>query len=243
MIFSGNIKKAISRYLIYKIGAGRICTFDDGLGNIVGKGYFYEKKENFFSFLFFMIFQRDMLYANIRNKINTHYTIYDARNAYHEMAENIVRINLLGNSFLSLKCKKTEKKPQEIVIYLGTVFDVKSSVGKRAKSNIDNFVLKFFNVDFYLPHPRESTKLIHSKLIKNTVHCPIIAEEFVANKALSGYSLTLIMSNSSAGVNIKSLNIPGVSVLNVYHPTFQPNTSRLMEDFDIKSLRIDPKDS
>jgi beta-galactosamide-alpha-2,3-sialyltransferase len=206
-IFVGNLKKTYSRLIIFLLHnrLNYLFTFDDGSGNIAGKGYFYNKNENIISWIFFTLLNRKFLYKNIINLINKHYTIYkNLPNVFEE--KNLKYLNL----FPKIDKFKNIKK-DKIIILLTNSFAEEKEMSLKDEIKLYDKIIFTFNVTHIIKHPLEKFNKVDEKRV-TIIKSPFIAEEIIYSLCKEYKNVKVIGIYSTVLFNLTSLNIELINI-------------------------------
>lgn len=168
-VFLASINDIQMQFILSSIRFDELYTFDDGTANIVPSSIYYHPNEDT------PIRKTINRYLNNRFSVKKikkcsllHYTIYPH---FANIIENTAYIDL-GQ----LPVEKEEQQETEINILLGqpVYLDNDRNIA------LANRVIKQFNIDYYLPHPREQYRLDNVKYIDT----PLIFEDYISQQAL-----------------------------------------------------------
>ena len=224
-IFCPNLKKTISRLFIAMFGKYDLVSFDDGIGNVSGSGYFYEHSEvrtakKLIERILGVMGVRP--YKEVVSAVTIHYSIYRFENVYEKIT---VRLSLE----FSLGETGKDFSGQEVTYFLGSPLSEDGIVKLSDELEIIRELDKVHKIDFYIMHPRErghKTSALYNVVVLDDFR---IAEQIVVDKVLEGVKVKLIGINSTALINlaacdgvrcfyVKSKKIPLPSAL---HDIFQ----------------------
>lgn len=228
-IFSGNIKKVYSRLMVALLGIPNkyVNTFDDGTGNISGEGYFYNPKESVWGTAIFSIFRQDLKYKKILQRNHKHYTVFNAENVF----ANTEKVSFIDKNVGNV----TSIKP--FCVLLGNAFYEDGILGKKVEEKIYRYILRKFNIDLVILHPRALTnKGIPGNLINENEKR--VAEDIIMDIA-QRRKVKVLGIYSTAMITISS--VPSIEVVNISIPLNKP-TIRLEELFrrnGIKMIKLD----
>lgn len=194
-IYAGNIKSIHTRLLLLLIGSYKLYTFDDGFANIAHSGFYHSNKEKILFKLFFLLFNRSLIYKNLREQILIHYSIFREKNIY----QNVKYINL----FDPIDQLPSTPKPVKTIL-LTSVLAEERIVDKSTEKNLYASIIDHFHVTHVIPHPKEyNTQVIDNVVIINS---ELIAEDIIL-KLSKTYELTVIGIFSSTLLNLSSMKI------------------------------------
>lgn len=205
--FSGSIKSFYTRVLLLLFGFKTIKTFDDGSGNISGSGYFYDLNEKWMFSKFFSFFDKKLLYKNIKNLINIHYTIYKLPNVFQ------------NTKYIEVFDFPTEKqhKEKKITVLLTNAFAEDQEMTITDEIELYEKVVEQFNVTHIIRHPREKYTKISSDKVQE-ISSPLIAEELLSSLAKE-YKVEVLGMYSSVLVNLMDSRI---KILNIHADLKKP---------------------
>ncbi|MEG9482364.1 glycosyltransferase family 52 [Mannheimia sp. HC-2023] len=226
-VFLANINELEIQFLLSAIKFNELNTFDDGAANVVPSSIFY-KEENIGlnRKLINMFLGNKYSLEKLKNLSKTHYTIYQG---FPNIIKNTVYVDLINKNELSGSELETSKV---FNILLGQpIFE------REDEKNIAlaEKVIKAFDVDLYLPHPREKYKLSNVEYIDTN----LILEDYIFQE-FSHKKCRVYTYFSSAVINIlnKSPNIEVVALrVEVDNPAYI-ETYELFEKLGIKIIDI-----
>ncbi|WHP48078.1 glycosyltransferase family 52 [Mannheimia bovis] len=226
-VFLANINELEIQFLLSAIKFNELNTFDDGAANVVPSSIFY-KEENIGlnRKLINMFLGNKYSLEKLKNLSKTHYTIYQG---FPNIIKNTVYVDLINKNELSRSELETSKV---FNILLGQpIFE------REDEKNIAlaEKVIKAFDVDLYLPHPREKYKISNVEYIDTN----LILEDYLFQE-FSHKKCRVYTYFSSAVINIlnKSPNIEVVALrVEVDNPAYI-ETYELFEKLGIKIIDI-----
>jgi len=206
IFYTGKIKSFHVRFLMFLMGYSDFITFDDGSGNISGGGYFYEENENIPFRIFFSIFNKKLLYKNIKMSIKKHYSIYNKPNVF----PNTHFIELFQNKSSIPKSYKNQKS--DIVILLTNAFAEDNEMQLEDEKLLYQKIIDKYKVTHIIQHPREIQKKIKNSNIKE-FSSHKISEELIyeLNK---DHNLTVIGIYSTVLLNL--MQFRSLTLINVH---------------------------
>ena len=228
--FTGNIKSAYSRVIIYLLGFSKLYTFDDGLSNVCGDGYFYENIEPSSIARLLSFFGLDFSYSKMYYNIEKHYSIYKVPN----VMPNSRYINLFN--YASVKNYSNNNGTEVVILLTSTLFE-EGLVRLDLEKELYEKIITKYNVTHVIRHPLEKvTKLESSNVIIN--ESEKIAEEIVLDLRKQYDKIKIIGVYSSAQVNLKGMD--GIEIVNVHCDFNLPteNIKKLLFSFNIKTEYI-----
>ncbi|AWW35125.1 CMP-N-acetylneuraminate-beta-galactosamide-alpha-2, 3-sialyltransferase [Mannheimia varigena] len=199
-VFLANINELEIQFVLSAIKFNTLNTFDDGTANIIKSSLFYQEQN--------AGAKRKLINAILGNKYSLgklkslskiHYTIYKN---LPNIIENTIYVDLIDSKLSS----NVDEDGKIINILLGQpIFE------REDEKNIAlaEKVIKAFDIDLYLPHPREKYKLNDVEYI----HTNLIFEDYIFQE-FSNKKCRVYTYFSSAVINIlnKSPNIEVVSL-------------------------------
>ncbi|KMK50821.1 CMP-N-acetylneuraminate-beta-galactosamide-alpha-2, 3-sialyltransferase [[Actinobacillus] muris] len=209
-VFIASINDIQMQFILSSIRFDTLYTFDDGTANIVPSSVYYQPEVN--------TPIRRNINKYLRNKFNAekikkcaqlHYTIYPQ---FTNIIKNTAYIDLSHSSSFEGK-----KKDAAINILLGQPVYLDND------KNIElaNGVIKRFNIDYYLPHPREQYQLENVTYI-NT---PLIFEDYISQQTTDkqfriytyfSSAVLNVMSNSNLDIYALRINVDKQEYLECY---------------------------
>lgn len=226
-IFLANINELEIQFLLSAIQFNELNTFDDGTANIIKSSILYkEEKIGLNRKLINLFLGNKYTLEKLKNLSKTHYTIYQG---FPNIIKNTVYVDLINENELSGYELETSKV---FNILLGQpIFE------REDEKNIAlaEKVIKAFDVDLYLPHPREKYKLSNVEYIDTN----LILEDYIFQE-FSHKKCRVYTYFSSAVINIlnKSPNIEVVALrVEVDNPAYI-ETYELFEKLGIKIIDI-----
>lgn len=203
-VFVASINDIQIQFLLSSITFKQLFTFDDGTANIVDSSVFYVQEPNTLIRRWInIIFNNKYSIEELKNISNGHYTIYPQ---FKNIIKNIIPIDLFEEKITQIE----SNDPVNILLGQPVYLDNKKNI------ELANVVINKFNIDFYLPHPREQYTLSNVSYI-NT---PLIFEDYIIqnfkNKRCNIYTYF-----SSAILNVKNhnINITGLRI-NTDNPAY-----------------------
>ncbi|HET8858753.1 glycosyltransferase family 52 [Marivirga sp.] len=232
-IYIGQLKTAFNRVLLlstinYTKKYGEIYSYDDGIGNLNVGGYFDVIKEHWISSFIFKVFNKNLLYKNLKTFISCHFTIFPPD------------FNIFPNStFVSLlDLSNSLNKPSNnntINILLTTPYYDIGRLSKQISVGLFNNVIEKYKIDYLLPHPKDTLmnnyKINQSKIIDTNM----IAEEWILKLLKYNTSNVKLFAFGSSTL-LTMMNIPGVEVIYLTNPYAKINT--IFKKMNIRSEAI-----
>ena len=195
-VFVASINDLQIQFLLSSIYFNEIYTFDDGTANIVNSSVYYQKEPDTFVRKWInRLFGNKYSVQKLKRLSKRHYTIYPD---FNNIVENTLPVHLFEGS------KQVGHDDEKVVsILLG------QPVYLESQKNIDlaKRVIEQFNIDYYLPHPREQYNIDNVTYIET----PLIFEDYIA-KNFSDKRCRIYTYFSSAVLNVKSENIEVIAL-------------------------------
>lgn len=225
VIYSGNIKTIYSRFLVFRLRATTLHTFDDGIGNIREEGYFYEGRYPTAATRFLSVLGLDMSYSRMYRLIKKHYTIYKMPNAM----PFCVYIELFDfkTSFLA-------ENTQTTCVFLTSTLSEENVISMDLEKKLYKEIIDTFDVKYIIPHPLEFHQKItdaHVVFLKSDK----IAEEMIMELRKTYGRIKVIGWYSSTLVHL--MHVEGIETINI---DFDPQaslakTKSFLESHHVKS--------
>ena len=212
-IFVANIENILIQSIISSLKFNELITFDDGTANILKSSMLYQNNESWKLKFIKFIFMIDHDINTLKNISSLHYTIY--------YMDNII------------------KKTKRISIFnfndsVGNALNgvLKICLGQRLYNddakNVDLFkkIIDKYNIDYYLPHPKESFIVDGVKYYDSD----LIFEDIICNELNNYKEIYVYTIYSSAIINILGEN--RIHPVSIQVEGFEKE-SELMRKFDI----------
>lgn len=219
-VFVANFTELHIQFLLSSVQFKQLNTFDDGTVNIVKNSPFLNADPN--------TFMRKATNLILGNKYNTqklralskvHYTIYPD---FPNIIENTVNVPLMENQNISV----TPLEPVNILLGQPVYSDHHKNI-ELAQSTIQRF-----NIDYYLPHPREKYQLENVEYI----HTPLIFEDYMI-QSFSNRKCRVYTYFSSAILNIMNKS-PNIEVIALRIETDEPSFISCYELFEQVGIQV-----
>jgi len=195
LYYSGKIKSSHNRLLMYLTDYKKFYTFDDGSGNISRAGYFYDENENLMFKVFFNIFNKKLLYKNIKVNNCKHYTIFDAPNVFNHKKF----IKLFEKYQIPLA-----ENDNGIVVLLTNAFAEDNEMQLDDEIGLYEKIIDKYSVTHIIKHPREEYSKIKSSNIRE-LQSMKISEELIYELSFK-YDITVIGIFSTTLLNLAGMN-------------------------------------
>ncbi|MGX2968595.1 glycosyltransferase family 52 [Ursidibacter sp. B-7004-1] len=197
-VFVASINDIQIQFILSSIIFNELYTFDDGTANIVKSSVYYTPEPNTFIRRFINNFFRNKYsIEKLKALSKQHYTIYPD---FPNIIENTTVIDLFNTQ--ESKGKNLVNEPITHILLGQPVYLEQDKNVKLAEK-----VIKSFNIDLYLAHPREQYKLDNV----NYIDTPLILEDYLAQE-FSHKHCRIYTYFSSAVLNIKNPNIEIVAL-------------------------------
>jgi N-acetyllactosaminide alpha-2,3-sialyltransferase len=202
-LYCGNIKTIYSRLPIYFLKIRKIHSFDDGIGNVCGEGYFYKGRLPSVKDNFLRVLGLDFSYSFAYGLVQKHYTIYKAPNA---MAHTVY-LKLFN---FETGAAGAGTQPTSVLL-TSTLFE-DGVTTLELEQRLYAAAIRDFNVRYIIPHPLELTvKSVDTAIIK--IRSQKIAEEIVVDLLKEHGQISVIGWYSSALVHL--VDVPGITAINI----------------------------
>lgn len=174
-----------------------LITFDDGTANIVSNSIFLKDRSNIFKKMIMRFLGIKHTIDSLKEKSVIHYTIYNNVN-------NVFK-NLRFLKLISVGSLENNKEKSDVNIFLGQPF---SELFNSNNEDFFNKIMKFYNIKYYFPHPRE--KRINISNV-DVIETPFVFEDYLLKKIIPlGNNVRIYTFISSAALNV--VGIEGVNV-------------------------------
>lgn len=219
--------KYLQWIILGKSNSSLVYTFDDGVANISrSSGYYKNDNECLVRSFIWRILGVNYSINELKEKIVTHYTIY-------EDLDNIVENTKLIKFF---EVGKSSCKNNNVInLFLGQpLYEINSVY-------TEDFVFKIIdkiNIDIYFPHPREYYKIKNNNV--EVIETKLIFEDYILSLLENNYFVNVYTFISSAGLNVSSLD--NTKVFYLYNDYLKENYAdfyRIVEDKNIVLISID----
>lgn len=202
--FTGNLKSAYSRIVIFLLGFGKLYTFDDGIGNVWGNGYFYYGREPSVFARVLSFIKLDFTYSRMYSSICRNYTIYNLPNVMpHSVYLRLFERNKSENSLNN----------EDVTILLTSTLCEHGMLTIEQEQELYNKVIKKFYVTHVISHPLEKIKKITDPRVK-IIDSEKIAEEIILEMRQKYNKIKVLGVYSSALINLKQ--IADIEVINIH---------------------------
>lgn len=218
-VFVASINDLQIQTILSTIKFNQLFTFDDGTANIVPNSCFYIDEPN--------TKVRKWVNRLFGNKFNVkklkaisqgHYTIYPQfNNIIEKRIPLVLNPQINGNS--------TEKETINLLLGQPVYIEKERNISLAGK------VIEKFNIQYYLPHPREQYQLNQVEYI-NT---PLIFEDYISQQS-DKYRYRIYTYFSSAVLNV--MNLPNIEIVVLRINTENPAFEAAYQLFDSLGLNI-----
>lgn len=204
-VFVASINDIQIQFLLSSIKFNELYTFDDGTANIVDSSVYYVDEPNTpIRRSINYLFRNKYSVERLKSLSKKHYTIYPN---FKNIIDHIQPVDLFNQSENEIE---DSEKIVNILLGQPVYLDNQKNIELAQK------VVKAFNIDYYLPHPREQYTVENV----NYIDTPLIFEDYMAQH-YSNKKCRVYTYFSSAILNIKSSNIETVSLrIDVEQPDF-----------------------
>lgn len=224
-VFLASINDLQMQVILSTIKFNTLFSFDDGTANIVPTSVFYQEEPNtLIRKCINLLFGNRFSTKKIKAISKQHFTIYPH---LANIIENTQPIQL-GTSKSTLSSNDSVKS-----ILLGQPV----YLDKQKNIELAEKVIQQFNIDYYLPHPREQYKLDKVSYLET----PFIFEDYISQNSNQHYRIYTYFS--SAVLNV--LNLENIEVIALRIETDEPAFIAcydLFQNANIKLIDIREKD-
>jgi len=204
VVYTGNVKSLYSRFLIFRLKSDVLHTFDDGIGNVSGEGYFYKDLIPGFTSKVAGFFGLDFSYSRLYKQIKQHYTIYKMPNVmphceYIDLF-NFESEGVIGNENTTVSVLLTSTMCEDGFISL------------EDEKRLYKTVIGHFGVKYVIAHPLE----MHDKCEGTGVtilRSHKIAEDIVMDLKKQYRHIRVIGWYSSALIHL--VNVRNIEAINI----------------------------
>ena len=219
IVYCGNIKTIYTRLPIYLSKCNNLHSFDDGIGNVLGQGYFYQDRQPGMINRLARKVGIDFSYSYIYGLIKKHYTIYHAPNAMPH-CEYI--------SVFNFESDVTSALTDEVAVLLTSTNFEDGIMTLEQEIQLYGEVIKIFNVRYVIPHPLEQKPKVTDDSVK-IITSHEIAEEIVMDLrkkykkilVLAWYSSALIHLSEVEGITAINIDFEGSSLMDIPKAFFE----------------------
>ncbi|AUI65264.1 MULTISPECIES: glycosyltransferase family 52 [Glaesserella] len=205
-VFVASINDIQIQFILSSTRFKAFYTFDDGTANIANHSVYYtDEPKTMIRRLINTLFCNKYSVAKLKSISQKHYTIYKG-------LPNIIENTEYIDIFSSESTQDVEGETVKILLGQPVYLDFQKNIDLAEK------VIKRFDIDYYLPHPREQYKLNNVEYIQT----PLILEDYLAQE-FKNKKCRIYTYFSSAVLNIKdkSKNIDVVALrIHVDNPDF-----------------------
>ena len=204
-VFLAQVKTAYNRFILSSLNQTfELYSFDDGIGNLIQKGYLDTKDEHFLSQAYFNLFNKKYLYKNFVARISSHFTIYPPK---LNIFSNCVPIKLASG------ISQDKNNIKTVSILLSSPFYDLNVLPKNKNIHIFDQALKILTPDYFLPHPKDTLYNRLDLSNTNVVRTHLIAEEWILEMAKE-LNIELFSFGSTTLLNlVTSPNVRPVNLL------------------------------
>lgn len=224
-VYTGNVKSMYSRFIIFATKARTLHTFDDGVGNVCGEGYFYEHLNPSASSRFLSSVGLSLSYSAMYSRIKKHYTIYKA--------PNVMPFCTPISLFDFDPARKAGDELPEVSVLLTSALYEYGFADLETEKKLYWKIIKDFNVKYVIAHPLEIYDKFEGQNV-TILKSKKIAEEIIMDLRNDYGHIKVIAWYSSVLIHLSSIS--GVEAINVH---FDENltlgkTKAFFESFNIK---------
>lgn len=231
-IYVTNIKTFYSRIFVWFLSPDAIVTFDDGIGNInvsvegAPRSYFANPEENKWVNFFFTVVNKKLLYKNLVQRIEKHYTIYKLPNIFKN-AEYIEMFRTSENS---------RKKTKKLTLLLTSALALENYMTEIEESSFYDKLISTYGVDMIIRHPRnESYVPMADCKVSDSLN---IAEHQILELATTYELFVVSVFYSSVLLHIPS-DIRKVNIITTNPKKDHPELRKLHDFLSIQTLDFD----
>lgn len=227
--YTGNIKSLYARVLFFVLGWNNLYSFDDGLGNVGGDGYFYKNIERTKFSKFLDFFKLDFSYGKIYQSIRKHYTIYRLPNVM-PYTEYISLFDHTNHKKLS-----SNVEDDAVILLTGTFYE-EGIYKLDLEKELYKKILKKYNVTHVISHPLQKFNKV------DDLNVEIIQSEKVAEEIILGMrqfnKITVIGIYSSVLMHLVGLE--RIELINIHCDVSAPTDSikHLLASFNIETYYL-----
>jgi N-acetyllactosaminide alpha-2,3-sialyltransferase len=226
VIYTGNVKTMYSRFLIWALKTERLHTFDDGIGNVSGEGYFYNDLEPTVYSRLSSLIGINFSYSAIYKLIRRHYTINDRPNIMpYSRHIKLFDINTMNQTVSDGSC---------VSVLLTSTLHEAGFLDLEHEKKLYIDVIKYFNVKYVIPHPLEICKKVEYQEVI-IIESLKIAEEIIMDLMKEYATVKVIGWYSSVLIHLA--NTYRIEVINIHFETHLPldKVQKFFEMLNIKT--------
>lgn len=231
-VYVGNVKTIYSRLLIFLVGSYKINSFDDGMGNVCGEGYFYDDIKPTLKTQILSFIGLDFSYSNIYKKIKKHYTIYTTPN----VMPNCYYINPFD-----LNCRnETIHKDSKTAVLLMSTLEEANHLPLKQEIKLYQYLIDTFEIKYAIPHPLSKYERIFDPNV-TIIKSDLIAEEIIMELKKKYNHIKLVGIYSSTLIHLA--RVEGIECIN-YELDYNVNldvTKQFFRDSNVKPFKSDIK--
>lgn len=196
-VFVANINDLQIQFLLSTVNFAELNTFDDGTLNIIPNGLLHQNETfNFKRFCINRLLGNCFSIKKLRERSHCHYSIYKNM---PNIIEKVEYINLIP----SVSVQELEQEPISLLLGQPIFADDARNI------SLANRVIKQFNIQLYLPHPREKYRLDKVEYIDT----PLIFEDYIFQQSQQRkYLVYTYFSSAILNVMNKSKNIEVIAL-------------------------------
>lgn len=192
-VFLASINDLQIQFILSSIKFNHFYTFDDGTANIVPSSVYYQKEPNtFIRRGLNLLLNNYYSVEKLKTLSEKHFTIYQGLS---NIIEKTQFVDLFSTN-IEIENKQTANKVTSILLGQPVYLEQAKNIALAEK------VVKRFNIEYYLPHPREQYRLNQV----NYIDTPLILEDYLAQH-FGDKPCHIYTYFSSAVLNIRHPNI------------------------------------
>lgn len=208
--------------LLTAVRHSELVTFDDGVSNVNPDSPLYKIHTRIPAIIFYLMAGVTNWPERIRARASNHYSIYDMEN----ICSPVSRIKLIdGTGQMSGSAVKSA--PARILF--GPAPEVRPEVWEALRNAARRFAL-----DAYLPHPRETRRMIEGIEYLET---PLVAEDYILDRLRKDPNLAFQIYGYDSSALINLARTPRIEVFSLLNDTARTSSLRsLMEKSGVVML-------
>lgn len=224
-VFFANINSTIIHKILSTIKFKELFSFDDGLANLIKTSFLYSSQRRSITLLKRIIGIKYNI-QNIRNMLKAHYSIFNSDN----VCKKVIPINLGMENKIKIESNNS------ISIFIGQPINEQLDISEEQCISIIQHIIRKFNIDYYIPHPRERYKIKDVSYIDTE----LAIEDYLLNISqniiiYSFYSTAIFTLSQVDNISIISVYPEGIGVES---KTVVFNSYKLIESLGIDIVRV-----
>ena len=220
-IYLASIDNSLIHTILSKINFQNLFTFDDGLANLNYQGQYYTDQESSLQKFLKTVIHITWNIEKVKRISKCHYTIYPSRN---NIISNITPISLLNSESINLVLTPPKK------IFLGQPL---SEIDLRFTSKYINKILNKIAINYYYPHPRETTPCILNNI--SIIQSNKIIEDYLLELSKNS-TIELYTFFSTAVINL--VNVPNIKCYVLYNEQLLSKFNSLYNIFKDSNITL-----